>query len=515
MSLRRPAERGHALLMAIGILMILALISGATLSAVSARYKTALRTAAWEESLLAAESGVDMTIAQVSGLLPDVELNSSGVSLGTSTPSLALVTGLRLEPGGLNLANGLTVSLTMDPLVHGGEGATTSTSTVSIDVLPLNQVLNGQLLSNLTGLLSGNSTSAINLLRIRSTGTVYLPGPSRTSDVSKLDSQLMRLALVHDPATGNAVSKPFVQRQIEVLLKPVFPFEHGVATDGLINAPNSSNFDSFNSASPLASTWGLYDSSKRRSNIEVSTNSSSITLGGTVYGNVLTDGSTLAKSAQITGTVNDSYFRSLPSVKGPTWTATPTTVSGSKSVTAGALLSPAQYQFNSVNGTLHVQANVLGSLGGLGGLLAQLPVVGSVVSSEADIYVTGDFSGNIIVDPGVKVRLYVQGNLTCTANQLQNNSQRASELQILGVPSTDGATHTISIDTTGNPIAAIYAPTHNVTLTGNGDFSGAITAAQLQIPGSANIHFDEELSLETGLILGYELVSWQEIEVAP
>ena len=40
-------------------------------------------------------------------------------------------------------------------------------------------------------------------------------------------------------------------------------------------------------------------------------------------------------------------------------------------------------------------------------------------------------------------------------------------------------------------------------------------AAQLQVAGNANIHFDEELSLETGLILGYELVSWQEIQVAP
>jgi cytoskeletal protein CcmA (bactofilin family) len=443
-----------------------------------------------------------------------VQLSSSnGVALGTSTPSLALVTGLKLEPGGLNLANGVTVSLTMDPLVHGGEGATTSTSTVSIDVLPLNQILNGQLLSSLTSLLSGNSTSSVNLLRIRSTGTVYLPGPSRTADVSKLDSQLMRLALVHDPATGSAVSKPFVQRQIEVLLKPVFPFEHGVATDGLLNAPNSAtNFDSFNSSSVLTSTNGLYDSSKKRSNIEVSTNSSNITLGGTVHGNVMTDGANLTKNSQITGTVNNDYFRSLPSVKAPTWSVTASTVNGTTSVTAGTLLSPAQYQFNSVNGTLHVKANVLS---GLAGLLAQVPLVGSVVSSEADIYVTGNFTGSIIVDPGVKARVYVQGNVTMTANQLQNNSQRASELQILGVPSTDNTTHTISIDTTGNPIAAIYAPTHNVTLTGNGDFSGAITAAQLQMTGNANIHFDEELSLETGLILGYELVSWQEIQVAP
>lgn len=510
MSSQPNNERGHAMLMALGVLVILALIAGSTLNAVSARYKTALRTAAWEESLLAAESGVDMTVAQLSGLLPDVQLNSSGVTLGTSTPSLALLTGLKLEPGGLNLLNGVTVSLTMDPLVHGGEGANTSSSTVSIDVLPLDQLLNGQLLSSLTGLLSGSQASSVNILRLRSTGTVYLPGSSRVADVSKLDQKLMHLALVNDPATGKKVSTPFVSRQIEVLLKPVFPFEKGVATEGTLNAPNSGTvFDSFNSASTLTSTNGLYDSAKRRSNIQVSTNGPNITMNGTVYGNVATDGSSLVKDAHITGTVNNSYFRPLPTVKAPTWNVSPSTVSGTKNVTAGTLLAPSQYKFNSVNGTLHVTANALSLLGNL---LGQVPVVGSVVSSEADIYVTGDFTGTIIVDPGVKARIYVQGNVTIGANQLQNNSQRASELQIIGVPPADGSARTISIDTTNNPIASIYAPTHKVTLAGSGDFSGAISAAQLQVPNGADIHFDEALALEPGLILGYELVSWQELQ---
>lgn len=512
--IHRPTERGHTMLMALGVLMILALIAGSTLSAVSARYKTAYRTAAYEESLLAAESGVDMTVAQLTGLLPDVSLNSNGLQLGTSvTPSLALLTGLKLEPGGLNLLNGVTVALTMDPLVHGGEGATTSSATVSIDILPLDQLLNGQLLNNLAGLLSGSQTSSINLLRLRSTGTVYLPGPSRAADVSKLDSRLMKLALVRDPATGAKVTKPFVSRQIEVLLKPVFPFQNGVSTEGLLSAPNSATvFDSFNSASPLSSTNGLYDSAKRRANIEVATNGANISLGGKVYGNVDTAGANLVKGPNITGTVNNNYFRPLPAVKAPAWNIVPTAVSGTKNVVAGTLLAPAQYKYSQVNGTIHVTANLLGILGGI---LGQIPVVGSVVNAEADIYVTGDFTGTIIVDPGVTAKLYVQGNVTMGYNQLQNNSQRAAELQIIGVPSSDGTTKTLTIDTSNNPIAAIYAPTHNVKLTGSGDFSGAIAAAQLQVLNGADIHFDEALALQLGLVLGYELVSWQEIEVAP
>jgi cytoskeletal protein CcmA (bactofilin family) len=501
------SQSGQALLIAMGILSILSLIAVATLASVSARYKTALRTAAWEESLLAAESGVDMTIAQVAALLPNVTLSNNGLSLGGVTPDPALL-NLLLQPGGLSLNNGVSLSLTMPPLVHGGQGATTSTAKVTLDVLPLNQVLSGNLLSNLTGLLSGNQTSSISLLRLRSTGTVYLPGTSRTGEVEKLDSDLLRMALVRDPSTGNPVSQPFVSRQVEVLLKPMFPFENGVATQNGINAPSgSSNFDSFNSASPLSSTNGLYDSTKARSDITVDSNSPTVTLGGTVFGNVSTDGGNLVKTAQITGTVNNSYFRPLPTVNAPTWTVNPTTANGTTTVTGGTLLAPTQTKFNSVTGTLHVS----GPLGGLGGLLGQIPIVGSVVSSEADIYVTGDFTGNIIVDPGTKVRLYVQGNVTMGTNALQNNSQRASELQIIGIPPSDGTTRTISIDTTNGPIASIYAPTHNVTLTGAGSLSGSVSAALLTIPGSAAVHYDEELALEPGLVLGYELVSWQEI----
>ncbi len=498
------------MLIALGVLTVMALVAGSTLTAISSRYKTALRTGAWEEALLVAESGVDMTVAQVAGLLPDVQLNGDGLTLGVSTtPSLALVTGLRLEPGGLNLVDGITVSLTPETLTHGGEGATTSTATVSIDVLPLDQLLNGQLLSSLQGLLSSGNPAAINLLRLRSKGTVYLPGPNRTPEVSSLDTQLLRAALVRDPATGQKITRPFVAREIEVLLKPVFPFEHGVATEGPLEAASVlTDFDSFNSASPLSSTNGLYDSAKRRDKIEVCTNGAEITLGGMVRGDVSTNGSSLVKDAHITGRVDNDYFRPLPTVTAPTWSATSSAVTGTRTVAAGTLLTPAHHKFSQVTGTIHVT----GLLGGLGGLLGGLPVVGSVTNAQADIYITGDFRGRIIVDPGVKVRLYVRGDVELAANALQNLGQRAANLQILGVPATDGTTRTMTIDTADHPIASIYAPTHNVTLGGDGSLSGAITAARLRVSGGASVHYDEALALTPGLILGYELVSWQEIQ---
>lgn len=107
-----------------------------------------------------------------------------------------------------------------------------------------------------------------------------------------------------------------------------------------------------------------------------------------------------------------------------------------------------------------------------------VPVVGSVVSSEADIFVSGDFNGTLIVDAGVQVKIYIEGNVRMGTNGLQNGNNAAANVMIPGVPGAV-TTPTISLDTTGGVIASIYAPDHKVVLNGNGGFSGAITAAQL------------------------------------
>jgi hypothetical protein len=380
---------------------------------------------------------------------------------------------------------------------------------VSIDVLALNNVLSTNLVSGALSLLSNGTPPQINVLRLRSTGLVYLPGGSRTPDVSKMDVSLHRAALVKDSKTGLAVTKPYVAREIEVLLKPVFPFANGVSTDGSINAPNAATvFDSFSSASALGSTNGIYDSQKRRSNIDVSTNSSVFSTGGTVYGNISTNGGSVAKDSHVTGTVNNSYFDPLPILKTPSWVTTGVAVTGTKSITAGSLLTPAKFSYSQINGTLHITGSALSGIGGLLGSVSG--ATSSIVSTEADVFVAGDFTGTLIVDSGVTVHLYVAGNVQLAANGLQNANKLAANVEILGVPG-GSTTPTITIDTTGGVYAAVYAPTHNLNLTGNGDFSGAITAGALTVSGNAGVHFDETLALLPGPLLGYSLVSWQEI----
>ncbi len=59
-SKRRSREAGNVIVVTLGAVVILATIAATTLSAISSRYPTAYRTAAWEEALLSAESGVNI-----------------------------------------------------------------------------------------------------------------------------------------------------------------------------------------------------------------------------------------------------------------------------------------------------------------------------------------------------------------------------------------------------------------------------------------------------------------------
>jgi hypothetical protein len=284
-------------------------------------------------------------------------------------------------------------------------------------------------------------------------------------------------------------------REIEVILKPVHPYQSAVTTAGALHSPSSQVvFDSFNSLLPTASTGGRYDVSKRLRNGDVNVDDRSATLAGTVYGDVRTAGAGIAKNDRITGEVNNSYAQPLPLIRTPTWQRTPlspTEVTGTTTLSAGTAITPARYKFDRITGTLRITRGLLG------------------LASDVEIWVTGDVTGKLIFDPGVKAKMYVQGNVVLGENRLQNKTERAANLQIFGLPNSNGTTSQIRL-TLGDVCAAIYAPTHDVKLAGNGHFQGSITAAQFQTEDQAQIHFDEGLALNVGPILRYAIASWAE-----
>ncbi len=492
---RRQANSGSTLVAAMLTVVVLALVAANVIESVTARYNSAYRSASWNEALLTADAGVNVVASEVFRLVPDVRVSSAqGLGAGFSQPSLGLLTGLNISAAGL-VTNGTILSITPPALTHGGEGGTVQQATVSVDVVPLSQLLSGGLpavLSGVSNLLGGKD---VQLLRLRSTGTVFLTG-GRRAGPSRLDNDLWRPSLITDRLTG-AATQPSVARQVEVLLRPVYPFEATVASDdSFLAADPGAVFDSFNSTQSSSSTGGLYDSQKRLVDTKVRSNSATVTLGGIVYGDLNTNGAAAPQDSHVTGTVNNSSFTPLPTINAPTWTGNPlapTSVTGSTSLAAGLALLPAQYYFTGISGDLHITRGLLN------------------LGTNVEIYVNGDITGGIEIDSDITAKVYVSGSINTKASRLKNDGARAVNLQIYGVPNAAGAAQQITLACDANLIAALYAPTHNLTLSGNNDFSGSIVCKQFQLIGAVRVHYDESLAASVGPLLRYQIASWKEI----
>ena len=61
------------------------------------------------------------------------------------------------------------------------------------------------------------------------------------------------------------------------------------------------------------------------------------------------------------------------------------------------------------------------------------------------IYVNGDLDGGLEVDPGVTAKVYVTGSIITNASKLKNDSRRAANLQIYGLPPANGAAPVIRL----------------------------------------------------------------------
>lgn len=486
----RAAQRGSTLLAALCTVTVLSMVAGCVLASISARYNSAYRSAAWNDALLAAEAGVDATLADVAGLLPDVQPTGAGLGSGYFQDKDPLKLAQQIQLAGSLPKNGTLLTFKTDPLVHGGEGGTTQQANISLEALPLSQLLgqgNGNLLGTVTGLVSGNDLS---LLRVRSVGTALLPGGT-VAGPSRLDNELWRVSLLVTPT-------PSVSRQVEVILRPVYPFESAVnSNDAILALDGGTIFDSFNSSLAAASTNGEYDSAKRLSNGSVLSNGPNVAIGGKVYGDIGTGSGNVLQDGHLTGTANNASFVPLPPLKVPALMSVlnlPALVIGTVEVPAGPSAAPAQYVLNGINSfsKLHVTNG------------------GNKLNTNVAIYVNGDITGGIEVDSGVTAKVFVAGSIYTAASRLQNDSRRAANLQIYGVPAT-GSTPTIRLTNDANLFAAIYAPGHAVYLNGNNDLSGAVVAARFEATGAMRVHYDEALALNIGPALRYKVVSWREI----
>jgi hypothetical protein len=154
--------------------------------------------------------------------------------------------------------------------------------------------------------------------------------------------------------------------------------------------------------------------------------------------------------------------------------------------------------------------------------------VGSAGSTTGDV-------GNITIGAGVNAKIYFTGSLNVKANDLVNSNvdgasgvyvlnpdgsvspstdySRAGHLQFYGVSPADGSTQSIAIAPPGSVHATVYAPSGDISLTGNVNWVGAIVGRSFTVNGNGGgntgFHYDKEI-VGDGVVTDYQIASYIE-----
>ena len=476
---------GSVLIWTILVITILSLGAAELLRIVSSKYHSALHTATWQEALLAAESGVDLAIRE---LRKSLHPGANGAWEGwTSVPGDGVV------------SHGLTT------IPNAGLAGTPMTIDVNVDAPASLR----------------DQTNSWQYYRIRTVGTMPITGPARGSG-SREDARLRKLSLRWDRFTNGvlnsqAVDSPRVSRRVEAIVRPVSSFDQAVISLGALNL-NDANIviDSYDSRDPNKSRPnpddpngpGLYDPAERQENGNIATNGNLINAGNAyIFGSVATNAGTISGAANVTGTQRTDFYQDLIPVGAPVWpsiNSSVATVYGNTNLTANSVEGAAdsRYRLSSVvlagHETLRLTGNADGS------------------PTYIELYVTGDISstGNsqIVVDPGVKAKIYFAGDVKVSGNGLVNKNNQPGDLQMFGITPADNSSRTVELGGNGLLTAAVYAPAYDVHINNAGTAGtavGSFVGKTFKMTGVTDLHYDEALSAG-GKVTSYKIVSWFE-----
>jgi hypothetical protein len=468
---------GSVLIWTLLTITILSLVAAELLEVVSSKYYSTLHTAIWQESLLAAESGVDLAIMELRKSLYPAP-NHAWEGWNTMTGDGVTNYGLQTIPNAGLAATPMTIEVTVDA--------------------PL-QLKDPQ--------------NSWQYYRIRTTGTMPITGPARASD-NKQDTRLRKLSLRLDRftdgvLTSHTVDSPHVSRRIEAIVRPVSSFDQAIMSVGALNLNDADIIiDSYDSRDPNKSTSGLYDATKRQENGDIATDGNLINAGNAhVYGDVATNAGTVSGVANVSGVQRTDFYQEPIPVAAPSWTSinpSPMIVSGTTDLAANAVegSSASRYIINSI--TLS------------GGQVLDLTGNAQGTPTYIEIYVTGDISstGNsqIVVQPGVKAKIYFAGNTTITGNGLVNINNQPGDLLLYGITPPPNTVRTLELGGNGQLSAAVYAPDYDVNIDNSGTRGtvfGSFVGKTVAMTGVTDLHYDEALGTG-GVINSYKIVSWFE-----
>jgi hypothetical protein len=479
--LRELSEKGGVLVTALLTIGVLSALAGVTLHLVSARHAATYQSVCWNEALASAETGADFALKSLNASLTDPVVAWAAWSPGDAT----------------------TFPKTYTPTLpgHAGEGNTKVFATVTVD-------------DSLT------DSDGQKWFRVRSMGVTELPIQSgmgiepavRDESGVKNHRSALRKARFQTDLTGGVLRLPQVARTIELMAQPVGvrPFVRAVTTKDAISLGGGAYVDSFDSSDSAYSTGGLYDPAKRQANGSVASNENGTvsTLGNSfVYGDASSKGGVLGGTGNVQGVVSDKFQAVIADVAKPIWS----TIAASPALISNPT-APVTLTGGPAGAAVNYKLSELTVSDGTNPVILAPHTAGQ--ESYINIWVTGStaISGTGFIQqmPGVHVRIYVEENVTVAGGGIVNQTERAENLQILGVTPTTG-TRTMSV-TGGTPfIGAVNAPAFAISISGGAPFVGAVIGNSVSISGAGGFHYDEHLStVAAGIPTSYQFASWVE-----
>ncbi len=502
MKIKSNPESGSAIIAALVVIVIIAAVAANVLMNCTQRYNaTSTQVKAWKEALYAAEAGGDIGYAECRRAVsnPGTQFTSSSWNAvaGAGTPTWTSAGATTFGP-----SNSFSTTVTVDQVWA--------------------------------------DTSSNPYYRIRAIGNAVVRGLKRISlddrmnSTTKGDSLLRKIDFNYDHfiakygdgdgtnAYVQTVANPKVSRRIELIAAPVEPFEGFLKVLGAFSGPGSAgvvdSYDAHNGTYYFCANnpADAHYADSRNGNVAVDT--ASFSQGGTIYGDVGTNGGNVTHSnSSITGTIDNTIsftappvVQPVPPVSNPYKIGSPSTINPSSTSTSSA--TPDWYLYSSLNGvTINVRSDASGN----------------PVETYVTVVITGDV-GDITIAKGVNAKIYFTGNVNNKARDIINNNvdgatgvknadgtnstsvSRAGHLQFVGISPTNGTQQTISIAPPGNVWATFYAPDANFSLTGNPDVYGAITCKNFSGNGNTGFHFDKALRGTAGPPVEYRIASYIE-----
>lgn len=478
MKTRNARTTGSVLIWTVLIIAILSLVAAQVMRIVTLKYQNALQTATWQETLVAAESGVDLAIMELrKSLYP--------------TPNYAWQTPWTNSPG-----NGVT-SYGQTTILNAGLAGTPMTIDVNVDAPAALK----------------DPVSNWQFYRIRSTGTMPITGPVRASD-NKQDTRLRRLSLHFERFTNNLlvshpVSSPQSSRRVEAIIRPVSAFDQAImSVDQLDLTDANIIIDSYDSRDPAKSTNGLYDVAKRQQNGDIATDGQILNVGNAhVYGDVSTNSGAASGITNVTGIQRNDFYQDPIPIAAPGWPSvnpTPSVVNGNATLAANAVAGSQASRY------------VLSSITMSGNQILTLAGAADGSPTYVEIYVSGDVAatGNaqVILGAGVKAKLYFSGNVNIAGNGVVNSNSQPGDLIMYGINPPDSTPRTLALGGNSLLSAAVYAPAFDVQVNNGGtrgSVFGSFVGKTVKMNGVTDLHYDEALDTG-GTINNYKIVSWFE-----